>query len=79
MKKISQQLRDKLIKEGYLKNIYGSNKDVTISSITKNGRSKRYWVCENVLFKYYYENKISCDDKDYQKYCEKRKRKEKFE
>ena len=76
MKKITQQLRDKLLKDGYLKNIYGLDKDIMISSITKNGRSKRYWICEDVLFNYYYENNVDCDDKDYMKYCAKRKQQE---
>lgn len=73
MKQISQRLRDTLIKEKYLKKVYGKDKDLTISSINKNGKGKTYWICEDILFNYFYNNEIQSDDKYYQIYYARRK------
>lgn len=77
LKDISKSLKEKLIKEGYLKNTQGFNKDVNISSIQKNSNAKTHWICEDVLFNYYYENNIECDDKYYKTYYANRQKREK--
>ena len=73
MKQITKYQRDTLIKEKYLKKVQGNNKDCNISSKSKRSRSKTYWICEDILFSYYYDNEIESDDKDYQNYYIRRK------
>jgi hypothetical protein len=78
LKQITQYLRDTLIKEGYLKLNNGRDKHVYISSITKKGTGKTYYICEQILFNYWYSNHIQSDDKYYNIYYKNRRSQEKF-